>query len=87
MRALSRWEIVGVVTLVVVSFAFGMYVGNHRAEQYQYLMFSKLGVAAREGNPSAIKACDGLKDLRAELDTTSTSAHIYWVLRMYNQRP
>lgn len=83
---MARWEIAAVIALVAGAFLFGMYVGNHRAEQYQYLMFMKLGVAAREGNPSAIKACDGLKDLQTEIDTTSTSAHIYRVLRMYDQR-
>jgi hypothetical protein len=86
MRALTRGEIAALVALVVAVFLCGMSYGNFRAEQNLYLMFMKLGSAATEGDPAAIKACDGLKEKRSALDATSTSRHIYQVLSHYDRR-
>ena len=74
------------IALVVGAFLCGMSFGNFRAEQKLYRMFMKLGVAATDGDPAAIKACDGLKEKQAGLDTTGTSRHLYQVLSLYDRR-
>lgn len=86
MRKLAYWEIALIGTMAISMLLFGMYLGNHRAEQDLYRMFMKLGSAATAGDPAAIKACDGLKEKRAVLDTTTMSRQIYQVLSLYDRR-
>lgn len=86
MKSLVHWEIALIGAMAVGMLLFGMYLGNHRAEQNLYLMFMKLGIAATEGDLAAIKACDGLKEKRLALDTNNMSRQIYQVLSYYDRR-
>ena len=85
MRKLTISESAIIICITMGTFLFGLYLGNHNAEQNLYSIFCKIGTEARRGNVPARAVCNGLFEVKGMVNDNITSRYMYWVLDIYGK--